>query len=123
MGSHCPKKISGPHRDWLVQRCQERKFTLRGLIAELAERGLRVSYKTVWDFVHEQNLSYKKNHSGRRTGTSGRRAQAPAVAKISRQVDPARLVFIDETPAFAGAGSGPKPIWLPCVAGRQKANG
>jgi putative transposase len=41
MGGHCPKKISGPHRDWLVQRCQERKFTLRGLIAELAERGFR----------------------------------------------------------------------------------
>jgi hypothetical protein len=25
-------------------------------------------------------------------------------------IDPRRLVFIDETPAFAGAGSGPRPI-------------
>jgi putative transposase len=65
MGGQCPKKISGRHRDWLIQRCGERKFTLRGLVAELAERGLHVSYKTVWNFVHEQNLSYKKPFTGR----------------------------------------------------------
>ena len=42
MGGHKPKTIRGEHRDWLMQRCREKEFTLRGLVAELAERGLRV---------------------------------------------------------------------------------
>jgi transposase len=33
---------------------------LRGLVGELAERGLRVDYHTVWDFVHAERLSFKK---------------------------------------------------------------
>ena len=36
-----PKKIPGPHPDWLVQRCRKADFTLRGLVAEFAECGLR----------------------------------------------------------------------------------
>ena len=32
-----PKKIAGPHREWLIQRCRK-DFTVRGLVAELAER-------------------------------------------------------------------------------------
>jgi transposase len=35
-------------------------FTLRGLVAELAERGLDVDYRTVWNFVHREGLSFKK---------------------------------------------------------------
>ena len=35
-------------------------FTLRGLVAELAERGLKVDYRSVWNFVHAEKLSYKK---------------------------------------------------------------
>jgi putative transposase len=60
MGGHKPKKISGAHRDWLVQRCRERAFTLRGLVAELGERGLTVDYRSVWEFVHAEKLSHKK---------------------------------------------------------------
>jgi len=30
--------------------------------------------------------------------------------KYQGRLDPKRLVFIDETPAFARAGSGPRPI-------------
>ena len=55
-----PKKISGRHRDWLVERCRTADFTLRGLVAELAERGLKVDYRTMWDFVHAEKLSHKK---------------------------------------------------------------
>jgi putative transposase len=29
-------------------------------VAELAERGLNVDYRTVWDFVHAEKLSHKK---------------------------------------------------------------
>src|ERR1700754_1938937 len=42
IGGNKPKKIAGPHHDWLVERCREKDFTLRGLVAELAERGLKV---------------------------------------------------------------------------------
>lgn len=60
VGGHRPKKLVGEHRDWLLQRCRERDFTLRGLVGELAERGLSVDYRVVWAFVHEEKLSHKK---------------------------------------------------------------
>jgi putative transposase len=60
MGGHKPKKIVGEHREWLLGRCRERAFTIRGLVAELGERGLRVDYRSVWEFVHAEKLSYKK---------------------------------------------------------------
>jgi putative transposase len=60
MGGHKPKKISGDHRTWLLERCRAAGFTLRGLVAELGERGLAVDYRSVWEFVHAEKLSYKK---------------------------------------------------------------
>lgn len=60
MGGHRPKKIAGAHRDWLLQRCQDADFTLRGLVRELSERGLTVDYRSVWAFVHAEKLSHKK---------------------------------------------------------------
>ncbi len=35
-------------------------FTLRGLVAELAEQGMQVDYRTVWEFVHAEGLTHKK---------------------------------------------------------------
>ncbi len=61
IGGHRPKKIVGAHRDWLIERCSAGAFTLRGLQGELAARGLRVDYRTVWSFVHGEKLSFKKN--------------------------------------------------------------
>lgn len=60
IGGHKPRKIAGEYRDWLLQRCREKDFTLRGLVAELGERGLKVDYRSVWEFVHAEELSYKK---------------------------------------------------------------
>ena len=60
MGGHKPKKIAGAHREWLLARCRARDFTLRGLVAELGERGLKVDYRSVWEFVHGEALTYKK---------------------------------------------------------------
>ena len=65
MGGHKPRAISGQHREWLIGRCRSADFTLRGLVAELAERGLKVDYHSVWDFVHAEKLSFKKNPSRR----------------------------------------------------------
>jgi putative transposase len=47
IGGYKPKKIRGAHRDWPLARCQEKDFTLRGLVTELAERGLAVDYPSV----------------------------------------------------------------------------
>jgi transposase len=83
MGGHKPKSIRGAHRDWLLERTRERDFTLRGLVAELGERGLRVDYRTVWNFVHAEKLSFKKNAARQRAGSSRRRPPARAVDQVS----------------------------------------
>ena len=67
MGGHKPKAIAGEHRAWLLQRAKEKDFTLRGLVAEFAERGLKVDYRSVWNFVHAEKLSFKKNPRRQRT--------------------------------------------------------
>jgi putative transposase len=59
-GGAKPKKLSGGWRDWLIERCNKKEFTLRGLVAELGERGLKVDYRSVWEFVHAERLSHKK---------------------------------------------------------------
>src|SRR6267378_8504930 len=74
MGGHRPKAISGEHRVWVLERIKVGDFTLRGLVAELAERGLKVDYRSVWEFVHAEKLSFKKKRGGWRTRSSRRRA-------------------------------------------------
>jgi putative transposase len=76
MGGHKPKAIAGEHRAWLLFRIKEKDFTLRGLVTELAQRGLKVDYKTVWNFVHTEKLSFKKNRARQRARSPGRRASA-----------------------------------------------
>ena len=73
MGGHKPKAIAGEHRAWLLQRAREKDFTLRGLVAELAERGLKVDYRSVWNFVHVEKLSFKKKRRGQRARSSRHR--------------------------------------------------
>ena len=84
MGGHKPKAISGEHREWLLRRTKEGDFTLRALVAELAARGLKVDYRSVWEFVHAEKLSFKKKRGGWRTRASGRGAAAGTVDKVSR---------------------------------------
>ena len=84
MGGHKPKAISGEHAVWLSQRIKNDDFTLRGLVAELARRGLKVDYHSVWDFVHAEKLSFKKKRGGWRTRSSRRGAAARSMDKVSR---------------------------------------
>ena len=82
MGGHKPRAISGEDRVWLLQRIRDRDFTLRGLVDELAERGLKVDYRSVWEFVHAEKLSFKKKRGGWRTRSSRRRTATRPVDKI-----------------------------------------
>jgi putative transposase len=84
MGGHKPKGISGEHRLWLLERIKDGDFTLRGLVAELAERRLKVDYRSVWEFVHSEKLSFKKKRGGWRTRSPRRGASARTVDKVSR---------------------------------------
>lgn len=63
MGGYKPV-ILAAHRDFVHARFAEvPELTLRGLKKDLAERGVEVSYGTVWNFVHAEGLSFKKNRS------------------------------------------------------------
>jgi len=84
MGGHRPKLISGDHRNWLLERIKDGDFTLRGLVAEFADRGLKVDYRSVWEFVHTEKLSFKKKRGGWRARSPRRSAATGAVDKVSR---------------------------------------
>jgi transposase len=84
IGGYKPRAIAGEHRIWLLARVKEGDFTLRGLVVELAARGLKVDYRSVWTFVHDEKLSFKKKRGGWRTRSSRYRAAAGPVDKLSR---------------------------------------
>src|SRR3954447_6792913 len=67
VGGHRRPKIQSEDRAWLLGRIAAGDFTLQGLADELdAERGLKVDYRTMWNFVHREGLSFKKKRSRRR---------------------------------------------------------
>jgi transposase len=71
-------------RDWLLSRLAEKPdVTLRALLAELAERGIKVSYYAVWHFFEHEGISFKKKPARQRTGSSGRRQTTGPVAEVS----------------------------------------
>ena len=65
IGGYKPRLLAGDLRDWLLERTRS-DFTLRGLVAELAGRGVKVDYVQVWRFAHAEGLSFKKKRASRR---------------------------------------------------------
>ena len=116
MGGHKPKAISGEHHAFLAQRIGEREFTLRGLVAELAERGLKVDYRSVWNFVHAERLSFKKKPS----------SPASAIDPTSRagassgRIDRARSIL---SAWCSSTRPGRKPTWRRSGDGRREGRG
>ena len=96
-GGHKKRALSGEVAEWLRARMRESAFTLRGLAAELAERGVKTEARAVWVFVHAEGLSYKK------TLVASEQSRPDVARKRMRWkarqagVDPKRLVFVDET--------------------------
>jgi transposase len=64
-------------RAWLLARiAQKPDLTLRALLAELAERGMVVSYYALWHFLQHEGVTFKKKPSRVRAGSPGRRQAA-----------------------------------------------
>nr|WP_295105929.1 transposase [uncultured Caulobacter sp.] len=61
IGGYKPRTLSGECADWLRARVASGPVTLRGLTAELAERGIKTQPRAVWVFLHAEGLSFKKN--------------------------------------------------------------
>lgn len=81
IGGYKPRLLAGDLRDWLLERTR-RDFTLRGLVAELAARGVKVDYVQVWRFAHAEGLSFKKKRSSRRTAETEGSPPARAVEEV-----------------------------------------
>jgi transposase len=97
VGGYKPRTLSGECAQWLSARLASGPFTLRGLAAELAERGIKTHPRAVWVFVHAQGLSYKKTllpEEQTRPDVARKRARWKA---YQSRIAPSRLVFIDET--------------------------
>lgn len=97
MGGH-RKRVLEPHRAFIVERInQTSDLTLHRLKDELAARGVMVSHNAVWVFLRREGLSFKK------TLFALEQARADIARRRQRwkswqgRLDPARLVFIDET--------------------------
>ena len=90
-GSAAPRPMDGhrPYalareRDWLLRRLVEKPdVTLRALLGELAERGIKVSYYAVWHFFEHEGISFKKKPARQRAGSSRRRQAAGTMEEVS----------------------------------------
>jgi transposase len=77
--------VLASERGWLLKRITEQPdITLRALLVELAERGIKVSYYAVWHFFEHEGISFKKKPARQRAGSSGRGPATGAVEKVSR---------------------------------------
>ena len=82
MGGKRSKLLQG-ERGWLLARMAEKPdLTLQALLAEVRGRGKPVCLDTLWRFLKSLGLSFKKNHSRRRTGQAGHCTAALLVAQI-----------------------------------------
>src|SRR5882672_1057866 len=61
IGGYKPRTLAGECARWLRERVASGPVTLRGLTAELAERGIKTQPRAVWVFLHAEGLSFKKN--------------------------------------------------------------
>ena len=84
MGGNRPYALAR-ERDWLLRRLSEKPdVTLRALLAELAARGIEVSYYAVWHFFEHEGISFKKKPTRQRAGSSRRSLASRAVEEVPR---------------------------------------
>jgi len=109
MGGHRPKAISGEHRVWVLERTK-RDFTLRGLVAELAERGLKVDYRSVWEFMPRTLASKKASWL----------ANAIVPTSLGGEPSGSNTKIASSLSVWSSSTRpGPEPIWRHCGDGRR----
>jgi transposase len=83
MGGYRRSVLEG-ERDWLLARLEEKPdLTIRALVLELSDRGVKAGDWSVWAFLKREGLSFKKNPARRRAGPAGRGQEAGAVEAAS----------------------------------------
>lgn len=86
IGGSRRRVLCGSERDWLLARIAAvPDVTLRGLLSELAARGVKVSYGSVWRFFEFEGISFKKNRARERAGQTRRGAPPGPLAPQSRR--------------------------------------
>jgi transposase len=84
MGGKKPYVLAD-QRGWLLKRLSDQPdVTLRALVAELSERGIKVSYYAVWHFFEHEGITFKKKPARQRTGPSRRGPSARSMEEVSR---------------------------------------
>jgi transposase len=70
MGGKRPVLLAGQHA-FIMERIEIKPdITIRGLMAELAERGTKASYGAVWTYIHRNDQSFKKKPARQRAGST-----------------------------------------------------
>jgi transposase len=85
MGGH-RRRVLASEQGWLLTRLEASPdLTVRGLAAELIERGYRVSPNTVWSLLRKAGYSFKKKPVRDRAGSPEDRPASGTVEEISGQ--------------------------------------
>ena len=100
-----------PHREFLeAVRAEKSDITLQALCDRLlSERGVKADTSMMSRFFRRIGVTFKKRPSSREQDRPDISRHRKRWRTYQGLIDPRRLVFIDETPAFAGAGCGRRP--------------
>jgi transposase len=97
MGGH-RKSVLDAHRAFIIERIEQTQhLTLHGLKDELAALGVKVSHNAVSLFLRREGLSFKKTLFALEQGRADIARRRRRWRSWQVRLDPARLVFIDET--------------------------
>jgi transposase len=120
MGGRRHDAMAAGRDDALARLAEHPSLALRALQADLAERGVRVRHGAIWHFVHAEGLSFKKSALARETLRPDLARTRERWRKHQGQMDPSRLVFLDET--WVKTNMAPLRGWAPLgerLAGRH----
>jgi transposase len=97
MGGKRPFALAD-ERDWLLARVAAKPdITLRALVVELAERGVKVSLYAVWHFLQKEGVTFKKSLHASELDRPDVARRRERWRRYQGRIDAKRLVFIDET--------------------------
>lgn len=100
----------------MSQRIKDGDFTIRGVVAELAGRGLKADYQSAWDFVHACMPRSSASKKAWRL--------ANAIVPRSRGGEPSGQSILIASKLNGWSSStrlGLGPIWPPCGDARRAA--